>query len=145
MSRLDYVALFQQRRAYLQSLANLAVDQQDALHAEDYTQLLELLTHKQTILGRFDEFSKRHPELVPRWHLERDDLDAGVRERCEMLLEDMEVALRELIESEEATSSQLERRKYRLEDQLQKVSTGARAHRAYHDEPLVRSSLDLNR
>ncbi len=145
MSHLDYVALFQQRRAYLQSLASLAGDQQDALNSEDYSQLLELLTHKQSILGRFEEFSQTHPELVTRWHDDRNDLSDEVRQRCELLLEDMEVALRELIEYEESTSNQLERRRYRLESQLQHVSAGARAHTAYHDEPVVRSRLDLNR
>ncbi len=145
MVQLDYEALFQQRRAYLQSLASLACDQQDALEAEDYTQLLELLTYKQTILGRFEEFSQEHPELVSRWHDDRNRLKRDVRERCEVLLEDMELALRELIESEESTSHQLNNRKFGLQNQMEQITVGSRAHSAYHDEPVSRSRLDLNR
>ncbi len=143
--KLDYLSLFQQRRAYLQSLASLACDQQHAIDAEDYAHLLELLSHKQAILGRFEEFSQRHPELVERWHADRDRISEDLRDCCEMVLEDMEIAIRELIEYEQLASQELGRRKFGMEENLQRISHGAQTHRAYHDEPVARSTLDLNR
>lgn len=142
--RSDFLRVFCTRRDYCAALLELSREQQALIAADDYTQLLVLLGHKQGILGRMEEFNRRQPALWSRWREERGRLDPGDRAACESMLAETEAILATLYSQEQESTEDLARRRLATREELQNVSQGARAQSAYHDSPFALSSrLDI--
>ena len=59
----DILQVLKERRTHCRELLDLSRRQNRVIEANDYSTLLNILGHKQRLLGRLDELKRRHPEL----------------------------------------------------------------------------------
>lgn len=130
---LEFLKTIQARREHCQNLLDLSRQQQGLITENDYTQLLVVLGKKQRILGRMDELKPRHVDFVKLWHEQRDTLDSAVREKCEIILAEIESILGELLETENVSAGDLMLRRDDTKQKLEAVSRGTQTHDAYRE------------
>lgn len=133
LSDSELLNIFQQRQKQIAGLLELSRQQETAAQSDDYSQLLNLLGQKQAIISRLDETSKRMPHLRENWHAVRDQADAGVRARCEAVLEDCELSLATLLEIEKKCTTVLNDKQNQTKQQLRELSSAGDVHDAYRD------------
>ncbi len=133
LSDSELLSLFQQRQKLIAGLLELSREQETVAQGDDYSQLLNLLGQKQTIISQLDETSKQMPRLRENWHAVRDQADAGLRARCEAVLEECETSLATLLEIEKACSTVLNEKQNQTKQQLRELSSAGDVHDAYRD------------
>ena len=143
---IDFLTLFQSRRDHCHALLNLSRTQQELIRADDYTGLLVVLGQKQMILGRLDEVTSRHREIISQWQSLREQLDAETRLNCDHVLAETEAILAELIEEENNSTQGIVRRRDAAHSELQSLQQGNRVNHAYRDAlaPATHRYLDLD-
>jgi hypothetical protein len=137
---------FDERRASVRRLLELARRQQELVSGEDYASLLDVLALKQRVLLRLDERQSRDPPLVETWRDLRGRLDPDDRAACEALLAETQTDLDELLTLERTCSEQLREQRDATRLRLEHLASCGRVHDAYRDasvpSPLRRLDVD---
>jgi hypothetical protein len=136
-----------ERRANCRQLLDLARQQNRFIQSNDYSQLMSILGQKQRILGRMDEFNRRHADLARKWITLRETGQTDLRGRCETALSEIETILAELLELEKEGAEHLTQHRDATRRQLESISQGSRVHDVYRDSlaPVSHRHLDLGR
>lgn len=142
----DYLDAFRARRAYCDALLQLSRQQSGLIAADDYTQLLELLAHKQQLIDAWVQSNGRQQMAWQSWPQQRSRLEVAARTTCEELLEECRTLMADLMAEETCSTRELTMRKELAEQSLSAVCGGQQAAGAYAEigEP-VRSLLNLDR
>lgn len=142
----DFLKTFGDRHACFAELLELSKRQVDLVEADDYTQLLGLLSGKQQIIGRLEAIGKLQPRLWDDWRAERESLGSAARQACEQTLAKTEALLARLLEHERVSTETLARRRDHTAEQLRTVTTGSRVNQAYRDSlaPVTHRHLDTD-
>jgi len=140
---LDYL---QRRREFCRTLLELSGRQRHFIAEGNYAELLSVVARKQRVLGRLEALKESQPESLRHWKQQRDHLEPALRKRCESLLKDIEDILKELLTEEQFCTETLTRRRDATQQQLEEISNGRSAHRAYGKETSAGSQqfLDIN-
>lgn len=137
--------LFRTRFEYCRSLWELSSQQEAAIQAEDYDLLLELLGQKQQILNAFSRVHAACPNLWEIWDFERDRMSESIRADCQRALQATRDVMRQLKINDDTSTQHLVERRDKLEQEIQTVSAGSNAMKAYAYEELTPTThLDCN-
>lgn len=134
------------RRDYCRGLLDLSRRQREFIADGNYTELLEVVSRKQRLLGRLDALKQEQPEVVTNWNHRRHDLPEDIRGGCETLLKDIGETLRVLLEEEQFCTDRLTERRDDTRRQLSEITNGRSANNAYDTpgEEKTHRYLDLN-
>lgn len=143
---MTFLETFESRRDQCRALLELSREQEQLIAGGQYGDLLALLRRKQGILERIERQRRSHADVVSRWRLERDSLEADTRTTCERLLAETESILGDLVREEERSATQLVRRRDRTRAELTSVEHGSQVNTAYRDTlaPATHRHLDLD-
>lgn len=138
---------FDERRASVRRLLELARRQQELVSGEDYSSLLDVLALKQRVLLRLDERRSRDLPLAQAWQDLKGQLAPDDRAACEALLADTQADLAELLTLERTCTDQLRTQRDATRLQLEHLASGGRVHDAYRDSsvPSPHRRLDVDR
>lgn len=128
-----YLELFTTKRDRCRALLELSKRQSRLIAQDDYTELLDVLHRKQSLLADMDTLKAEHAAALARWRVERDTLDARSRADCDALLGETESLIARLVETERTCTESLSSRRDATRSELQTVSTGSNVNDAYRD------------
>jgi hypothetical protein len=143
----EFLRVFRLRRERCEQLLDLSRRQGELIAAQDYTSLLTVLGRKQRLLGELDELGRQNPEFWTSWRSQRAALDHTDRDDCDHVLAETEALLANLVVEEQRSAESLTLRRDTMREQLQSISTAARAHEAYRDNlaPATHRRLNIDR
>ncbi len=141
----QFLSYFEQRRDAFRELLRLSARQQEHINGDDYSELLVVLGQKQQIINRVVSTRSQHTQVVDHWRQQRKHFNSESRSRCDALLSEAETLLSQVMESDERSTTDLRSRRDATQGQLQKISQGTQAHRAYAtDEVSTHRFLDID-
>ncbi len=140
----DFLRIFNDRRRCFADLLALSREQLRFIEDDNYPRLLSILGGKQRIIGRLEALTRDRPGLLADWQLQRAVLPAAERSACEAALAETESILAELLQHEQIGADHLAQRRDQTRLQLQHVTAGALAQRAYQDNLSPSSHRQLN-
>jgi benzoyl-CoA reductase/2-hydroxyglutaryl-CoA dehydratase subunit BcrC/BadD/HgdB len=143
----DILNVLKERRTHCRELLDLSRRQNRVIDANDYSTLLNILGHKQRLLGRLDELKRRHPELGQQWQILREAGPATLRRECDEVISEIEAILAELMQTEKDDADELSQRRDATRRQLESIAQGIHINETYRDNvaPYSHRFLDLNR
>ena len=132
----EFRSLFQRRHEYARLLLELSNKQQTLIDEGEFSDLIELLLRKQTVLDELQAISQTDPPLLEQWKEKRDSLSGTHRQQCEQWLAQSEEVLAELMDLEQRCTSQLQHKRQATQSQLEAVSSTIHLQDAYHHRPI---------
>ncbi len=143
----DILQVLKERRTHCRELLDLSRRQNRVIEANDYSTLLNILGHKQRLLGRLDELKRRHPELGQQWPILRETGPAPLRRECDEVISEIEAILAELMQTEKDGADELSQRRDATRRQLESIAQGIHINETYRDNvaPYRHRFLDINR
>jgi benzoyl-CoA reductase/2-hydroxyglutaryl-CoA dehydratase subunit BcrC/BadD/HgdB len=143
----DIFNVLKERRTHCRELLDLSRRQNRVIDANDYSTLLNILGHKQRLLGRLDELKRRHPELGQQWQILREAGPATLRRECDEVISEIEAILAELMQTEKDGADELSQRRDATRRQLESIAQGIHINETYRDNvaPYSHRFLDINR
>lgn len=134
----------EQKLALLGQLRDLGLHQRALIGAGDMTQLLKLLAAKQRLLAALQSIERELDRFRGDDPERRVWASAEHRLHCANAAAKCEVLLREIVDQERQSESQMQRRREEAAAQLEGVRCAAEVHHAYLRAPVsVSSQLDL--
>jgi len=142
----EFLTAFRARRAYCRALLDLSAEQSALIAADEYSELIALLGHKQQLLDALLDVGRQPVDLWRAWATERDRLSAPLRQQCEETLAETESLLQELAAAEQSSTDLLTIRRDATEQALGTVNHGGAAHAAYGSlsDAAASRRLDVN-
>ncbi len=131
LSEMDILEHLQTRHEYCRALLELSQRQRGHIAHRDFSDLIDVLSRKQRILGRLDSLKYQQSAVVEEWNRQRDRLTSTVRDRCESLLRETETLFVQLLKEEECCTVALQQSRDEVRRQLDELSNSQEAHRAY--------------
>ena len=130
----QFQTYFEQRRDAFRELLRLSERQRACIAEGDYSQLLAVLNDKQNILNRVSHANSQHNQIVERWHADRDSILSNERTRCDELLAESDTLVTRLMETDQRSTCELQKRRDDAHQQLQRISHGSATQKAYSHE-----------
>jgi hypothetical protein len=127
----DFLTAFRARRAYCRALLDLSAEQAALIAADEYSDLIALLTQKQQLLDALADAGRKPVDLWRAWQSERGQLTDSQRQECERTLAETESLLQELTQAEQSSTELLMSRRDATEQALGAVNRGGAAHAEY--------------
>lgn len=141
----EFYPAFQLRQACCQALLELSQRQSELITEENYTEMLEILQSKQSLLDHLGRLSRDQQPLRDAWSTQRETLSAEDRLRCDAVLSRTQALLAQVLAAEQSSTRQLLARRHVTQRALQSLSAGVQAQMAYQSRPpAVLSRLDLD-
>jgi len=123
-----YLQAFRERRAYCQALVDLSEQQSELIDTEVYTDLVDLLNHKQQLL---DLLLATGSNLWHDWKSDRNNLAQEDRDACNALLQETETLLQQLMLHEQQCTTHLSTRRDAVQTALRNVQQAGVALNGY--------------
>lgn len=141
-----FLNAFRSRAACCKALLDLSARQQSLIEESDYSSLVDLLGHKQQLVDELTQRNFEGNDLWVAWQHQRTSLVETERQRCERVLDETDLLLKQLMELELSSTSELSSRKDVVQSALAEVHQGGQAAFAYQspDEVPVSRRLDLD-
>lgn len=133
------------QRDYGIELVKLSHTQRDLIEAEQYSSLIEVLQHKQSILDRLHDPSTTNHQHLKQWPNIRKTLSLQERHSIEAILEDTERRFAELAQQEALCTQMLQTQRDQTAVQLKKLSQSNNARATYQSvlAPDTQSRIDF--
>lgn len=131
LSETQILEHLQTRREYGHALLELSQRQRGYIANREFSELIDVLSRKQRILGRLDALKQQQPAVVEEWNRRREQFSATVRTRCESLLQETESLFAQLLAEEQSCTEALQQSRDEVRRELDEISNSQEAHRAY--------------
>ncbi len=133
------------QRDYGIELVKLSQTQHDLIEAEQYSSLIEILQHKQTILDRLHDRTTSNHQHLREWPNIRETFSYQERNSIEGILADTESRFAELAQLEAHCTQMLQAQRDQTAAQLKKLSQSNNVRATYQSvlAPETQSRIDL--
>lgn len=141
----EFFSAFHLRQACCEALLELSVRQSELIVQDNYTEMLEVLHSKQSLIDHLGLLSKQQQHLQTTWKSQRERMAATDRAKCEEILSKTERLMAAVLSSEQSSTQELMARRQMTERELRSLSAGVQAQLAYQSRPpTIASRLDLD-
>ena len=141
----DFLKFFAYRLAYTRGLVDLMQMQESAIQDNDISKLMEILSHKQSILNEIELQQQEFPQWQNSWEEQRAFISIQTRTQCERLFHEIQKLLGELLIQEQSNIEQLAVQRDDVLGQLDALSSSLKQQGAYQQkEELMVSLLDFS-
>jgi hypothetical protein len=141
----DIPKILTKQRDLCESLLNCSKRQLPLIDSEQYSELREVISLKQRLLEQWEVVKRERPQFVRTWQVRKAHLSSEDRNTCETLIVEIEKLYEQLLTEEQQGIETLMHRRDQTQSQLQGISNGARAQRAYLDNlaPATHRHIDV--
>lgn len=140
-----FLSYFKKRRDAFRELLRLSEKQHQHVVGDEYSELLVVLAERQQVIDRVLSNRSQHDQVAETWKKARDQLANSQRSQCDEVLAEAEELLSQVMKSDEACTSELQARRDTTQGQLQRITCGSQAHRAYaNEEDSTHRFLDID-
>lgn len=142
----EFLRVFRTQHNLCRALLELSRGQADLIDAENYPELMTVLTSKQALLQDLEHHSRADQAVWKTWSEQRGGLAPDARETCEQVLAETQDLLRQLTDCEQRCTQVLTSKHQQTATELKTLSEGAQTLSAYESEQpqSLKRTLDID-
>ena len=131
------ITMLMEQYSLAHELAQLSAKQSELIETDRTDSLLSLLSVRQGIIDKFVACQGKLAELMDEVQSPSSELSDSSRRQISKLVENINVKLADVMDSDKQDEERLQMGKSRTKEQLVELDAGQKAHRAYMNVPVA--------